>query len=217
MNSSRLPGKALLEIGSCMLIERVINRVNLVPNHGRIVVAISDKISDDPLYCHLKKLDCDIFRGSLNNVLDRAIKCADFYGFTSFLRVCGDRPLFPYHFAGDAIDFFKNGDFDLVSGNFDKSLPPGMMTEVISVSALKKIASLPISSFQKEHITNYFYKNLSSFNVKDIYLNIPSVYKNISLAVDTEADLQRIRYVFDNQNFLSNILSVNEIFQLSKC
>ena len=196
MSSTRLPGKALLPVGGVPLIERVIQRCSLINGIQKVIVATSTDSSDDILASYLKKNNFEFFRGSLNNVLDRAIECARKYNIDAFFRVCGDRPLFSYKIAIKAKDIFSNGNYDLITNTYDTSLYPGMTIELVSTSALVRTTSYALSASDKEHITAAFYKYENDFKIKKIFLKHGRTHKRVSLAVDTFDDLKRVEKLF---------------------
>ena len=73
MNSSRLPGKALLEISGRPLLGHVIDRAKKISKQYPLVIATSMS-SDDAIEKFAVSEKIKIFRGSLNNVLLRAMK-----------------------------------------------------------------------------------------------------------------------------------------------
>ena len=60
MNSSRLPGKVLLDLNGKSVLERVIERVSYSKMINEIVVATSSSDKDDPIsqFCEKKKISC---------------------------------------------------------------------------------------------------------------------------------------------------------------
>lgn len=92
-DSHRLPGKALRAIGGIPLLERVVRRAQLLP--WPVILATTAKASDDSLVELAADLRIPSFRGSEDNVLERAVLAAEEFGLDAFARLCGDRPLFP--------------------------------------------------------------------------------------------------------------------------
>lgn len=91
--SSRLPGKALLQLGGMPLLERVIRRAQLNP--WPVFLATTERVSDVRLAGLAAQLGVPSFRGSAERVLERAVLAAEVFGLDAFVRLCGDRPLFP--------------------------------------------------------------------------------------------------------------------------
>ena len=71
MSSRRLPGKVLMNLAGKPVLQHVIERLNYCKTFKEIIVATSIDKSDDEIenFCQENKIN--IFRGSLNDVLDR--------------------------------------------------------------------------------------------------------------------------------------------------
>ena len=51
----------------------------------------------------------------------------------------------------------------------------------------------------KEHVTNYFYKNHKQFKIKNFFLKVKK--DNMNLSVDTKYDLKKILKKFNKDKF----------------
>ena len=71
LNSSRLPGKALMTIGGMPLIELVARRASR--DGHEVVVATSEEQYDTRIFDHLARVDIPAMRGSLDDVLGRFV------------------------------------------------------------------------------------------------------------------------------------------------
>ena len=80
MTSSRLPGKALLEAGGKPMLQILVERLRKARLLNDIVVATTDRPSDDPIESLCSRLNVSCFRGSEENVLERVCGAASAYG-----------------------------------------------------------------------------------------------------------------------------------------
>ena len=144
LNSTRLPGKALIKIAGITLVDRVLDKLEGVIGISRTIVATTESYLDDPLVAHLKTRGIDVFRGSIDDVALRAVSCARDYGLDHFVRVSGDSPFIDSNLINKALLEYRNGRFDLVTNVFPRSFPNGASVEVISTSSLQKLLSLPL-------------------------------------------------------------------------
>lgn len=201
MSSSRLPGKALKPLGGMPLIERVLKRASFLDLP--VILATSDQPEDDVLAEFVLSIGFQVYRGSLNNVLERAVLAAEAFQWDVFYRICGDRPFFDLEelmdFKKKYIDSFETPNFDLIT-NYSEQLPKGLTNELINVSTLRKIHKQSnINDSHKEHLTQYFYDFKSDFKI--IKTNSPFESNNtICLAVDTLSDYQIMSKVCDYDN-----------------
>ena len=74
-SSKRLPNKVLKEICGQPLLKLIILRVKKSSRKYPIIVNTSSHKSDDKIMKFCKKEKINYFRGDLNSVFDRTIKC----------------------------------------------------------------------------------------------------------------------------------------------
>jgi len=194
-DSRRLPGKALREVGGMALLARVIRRAQTTP--WPVYVATTRKAADDPLAALAEGLGAGVFRGSEAKVMERAVLAAEAFGLDCFVRLCGDRPLFPLDTMEAAVAAMLQSlpAPDLVTSLPMPGAPPGLTTEVVRTRSLKQILQGGVSAAQQEHITTAFYDRPAAFHIR----HVPSdagAYACPSFAVDTEADLANLNAIF---------------------
>lgn len=198
MNSSRLPGKALLKLSDGTVLSEIIERVKKIDYLDHFCIATSNNESDDPILHEGRRIGVDVFRGSLENVLDRGIKASDFFGYTDFLRICGDRPLLDPMYYQELILAHKKLKNDLTTNIFPRTVPPGLSGEIIKIGALKGFESKVKDKRDKENLTQYFYKNPKIFKIHNVNQNNKSIPINYNLTLDTINDYKKIIWIYEN-------------------
>ena len=194
-DSTRLPGKALLDISGRELLGRVIDRSKKIRGLAGVAVATSDRNIDDNVAAFAKAQGVDVFRGSVDDVAKRAIEACNFYGWDAFVRICGDRPFFDVSIVNDAVANMIDQACDLVTTSGKHALPPGLTTELVSLPAIERCYS-QFKTRHKEHLTSFFYEHEDKFDIR--YMNYLSISKNMystTLVVDTDDDLQRATWI----------------------
>src|SRR4051794_8965599 len=93
MSSSRLPGKVLMPISGRPSILFTCARVARARNIDAICVATSVDPSDDALAACVEEAGIAVYRGSLDDVLDRFAGAARVHGAEIVVRLTGDCPL----------------------------------------------------------------------------------------------------------------------------
>ena len=199
MDSKRLNGKALVNITGQPLLDHVLARVRKICSEMQIVLATTSREIDIPLVRWAQKKQIKVFYGPLKNVLLRAIYCAEEFGFSGFVRVCGDRPFLDPKINVRLIEMYHNNNLDLATNALIKSFPTGAMAEVIRLSALKRIMTQNPAPEDLEHVTRYMYRNPQSFRIENICSEEPTL-DHISLAIDTLTDLKRTRWMFEQMS-----------------
>ncbi|MDB2469165.1 hypothetical protein N9X39_03735 [Alphaproteobacteria bacterium] len=192
-NSIRLPGKALKRINGRELLGRVIDRARLVDADMPVIVATSTESTDDRIakFSEMNGVSC--YRGDLCNVLKRAIDTCKKFDVDVFARICGDRPFFSPELTLAGFHQFDD-NLDLLSSQPNLSLPPGLTTEIVKVSALEKVIRTTTKKEDLEHFTRFIYKNSSMFRIKTFNLSEP-IKGWTRLVIDNEKDLRKARWI----------------------
>lgn len=166
--STRLPGKILMEFCGKPDLYHVYDRTKKSKKIDEIIVATTDKISDDKVFDYCEKEDIKCFRGSEDDVLDRFYQCCKQRGLSekdSVVRITADCPLIDPVIIDKVIEYFLENDFDYVSNAIEPTYPDGLDVEVFLFSALEKSwkeAKLPS---EREHVTPYIRNNESLFKI----------------------------------------------------
>ncbi len=194
MSSSRLPGKALMDFAGRPLLAHILERAR--PLGLPLIVATSDKSEDASVAELAQQHGAQVFRGPLDDVLQRAVDCAKAHGLDAFARLCGDRPYFP-------VDQMRGGlaqmhsalrahqPLDLVTNHLPDSPPPGLSTEVVRVSALERVLAAGPNARHREHLTSGLYDDASACVMAPIACDFTATCAH-RFAVDTAEDYRRL-------------------------
>ena len=154
-NSNRLPGKVLKEICGVPMILFQINRLKKSKNIDKIVLATSINKEDDYLAQLVKESGNEVFRGDLDDVLERFYNCSRLYKSRNIIRLTGDCPLIDPFLIDEMIQNFIEMDWDYLSNCADSdklSVPDGFDAEIFKSQVLEKAfqnANLPS---EREHV-----------------------------------------------------------------
>lgn len=216
--SSRLPDKALKSLGGMPLLERVLRRAQGLP--WPVILATTDRKPDDRLVDLAARLGVESFRGSQDRVLERAVLAAEAFGLEAFVRLCGDRPLFPLDDLKQAVNAMQEASVsasgkvpDLVSTWNDGRCSRGLTTEVVRTSTLRSLLDQSLSPEEQEHLTLSFYRHSGKYRVISLS-TLEGPFICPGFAVDTLADLERLDKIFSiNQNLDLSPTMADHIFQ----
>lgn len=201
ISSTRLPGKALIPlINNKTLIEIIIDRVRKIKGIDHICLATSNENSDNLLAQKAKQLGISVFRGNLNDVLDRSIKTSKYFGYTDFIRICGDRPFIDPLLYGELVKIHKQNKNDLTTNIFPRTVPAGLSGEVINVKALVEISLNTKDSIDKEHITNFFYNKNHNYKIQNVNHFSIDLPIDFDLTLDDKKGLKKIIWILKNLN-----------------
>ena len=214
MNSQRLPGKAFANINGKSLLERVIERTKKIKSLDHFCIATSESKEDDIIALFAKKNRISIYRGSQHDVIHRAIEAAKEYNYSSFLRLCGDRPFIDPALCDEVIKTHNNNETDITTNTFPRTVPYGLSAEVVNTKSLEMIYKLISDDESKEHITKFFYSNSDNYLIKSIHHDNKFLKnKNVRLVLDTESDLQKVIWI--DKNIYPDSSDINKIITLA--
>ena len=190
-DSRRFPKKVLYKINSKPLILHVIDSIKKSGKVKKILIATSNKKTDDNLIKLLKRNNIFYYRGSLNNVVLRFINASKKFKYSHIIRISGDSPLINSKVIDRAIKIFNNNkSADLITNVFPRTFESGNSVEIIKRNLLKTNLS-KMSKYDKEHVTTFFYKNYKKFKIVN-FKNKKNLSK-VKISVDFKKDLTEIR------------------------
>lgn len=167
-NSSRLPRKALLKLMGISTLSFLIRRLKTSVRVDEIILATTSLSQDDELAEIGKNEKIKVYRGSLDNVVERNVLAAEEYGIETVLRITGDCPFVSGELVDFAIENSSQENFDLYStkGEF----PIGLDVEIYRAFQMKKLhKSMVLNDRHREHLTLYYYENFEKFHIYRIY------------------------------------------------
>jgi spore coat polysaccharide biosynthesis protein SpsF len=212
MNSSRLPGKVFNKLAGKPQIFHVCNRLTFSKRITQIVLATTTNPCDDCLCDWAQENKISFYRGDENNVLDRFYGAAKEYGADIVIRITADDPFKDPLVIDSCVDLLVSEGLDFTFNNKPPSFPEGLDTEVFTFTALDRAHSEAESDFDKEHVTQYFYKNPSLFRMQN-YAYREDV-SNIRLTVDTAEDYRLASLLYDELSKENRIFYLSDILEL---
>ena len=210
MSSTRLPGKIMLDLKGKPVLQNIAERVRTAKNIDDIIIATSAEASDDIVENFCVKAGIKVFRGSLNNVLERYYKCALRESADVIVRLTADNALIDGNIINEAVNVFSRGGIDYLS--YKKGLPLGMHVEVFSFDALERSYREAKDPECLEHVTPYMIKNPEKFRVLFFRDEKDPDNSSMRFTMDTPEDYEFMKRVYDS--FGSNIFSYGEILRV---
>lgn len=214
--STRFPNKIFADLCGKPFIWHVVNRLRFAQSLDHIVLATTDRPSDDKLYNWAKENGVDVYRGSENNVLNRYYEAANYSKADVIVRITADDPFKEPVLIDEAVHMLQNGEYDFVCNNCPPSYPEGLDIEVFTKMALDKEEAFSTNDFEREHVTQYIYRYPEYFKM----FNLSNGGENLSYlrwTVDTEKDFQMVTRIY---SFLykndSEIFHMDDILRLLK-
>ena len=194
MSSTRLPGKVMRLINGKPMIYWQIQRIKKAKLVDKLILAISEDISDDVLAEYLGSINQVFVRGSLNDVFDRFMKVESIYKSQSIVRLTGDCPLVMPELIDEIIEQFYKLNLDYMSNTLTLTFPDGLDVEIFKSDVLDRLQDLNLSILEREHVTLGIVNRQDIFSTRNYFNN-----RNISSyrwTVDNQKDFEFVTKVF---------------------
>jgi len=193
MSSSRFPGKVLADLDGLPMIVFMARRVAKCPSIDGVIVATSDESSDDPLAETCRANELTVFRGPLNDVLQRFAMVQAQYSAEVIVRMTGDCPLADPWVIDDLVALRAAEKVRYASNVEPRSYPHGFDCEVFTAETLRRAVSNARNDYDREHVTPWMRSDEAGLRRANLQ-QTPNV-SGLRLTVDHPADLEVIRAV----------------------
>lgn len=214
MDSRRLPGKVLADLGGKPMLARAVERVTLARGVGRIVVATSTRAVDDPIVAWARKAGVDAFRGSADDVARRALACCRERGAEAFLRISADSPFVDPQVIDDVCALYDRQELDIATNVHPRTFPPGCSAEVVRTAALERaMGEAGDDAEAQEHVTLAFYRAPDRYRIAN--LRSDRGYGVLRLTVDNADELARARRIMARAGRSPERLTLAEVAALA--
>lgn len=198
MSSTRLQGKVLKTVMDKTLLEYQLERVRQSTLIDEIIVATTEKESDNQIVKLCEQLNVNVYRGSENDVLSRYYGAAMEFKADVIVRLTSDCPLIDPEVIDEVIQLYleRQEIIDYASNALERTFPRGLDTEVFSFEALQKACERASLERDREHVTAYIYTNQSEFHLANVTCG--QDFSNHRWTVDTEEDFELIKRILES-------------------
>jgi len=196
ISSSRLPGKVLLPIGTKPMVLYQLDRLQRCTQIDRVVLATSVHRSDDTLADVVTAAGFPVFRGDLEDVLERFRACAAREQAAAIVRLTGDCPLSDPALIDELVEAFADGGWDYLANCADEqqlSVPDGFDAEVFRAELLERAAREASLPSEREHVTPWFRSN--GAGLRWGHFRHQPVRPYFRVTVDDSVDLEVVREI----------------------
>ena len=199
MDSSRLPGKVLADLGGMSVLELMVHRLRKSKRLSKIVVAITRSPSDDELALACEQMSVEFFRGNEFDVLSRFCDVSNhFSDFDTIVRLTADCPFIDPAVVDLVVEEYLLAGASYCSNRlpspFSRTYPVGLDVEVFSRSGLFEANREAKALYEREHVTPYFYSQERLADIK--ILDMEPDMSSVRLTIDTPVDLKICRQVY---------------------
>lgn len=218
MGSTRLPGKVMKEVVGKPILELLIERLRHSILIDQIVVATTELKKDDIIANLCMRLGISCFRGSEDDVMGRVLGALRQYEADAGVEIYGDCPLIDPAIIDSIIQYYIRNieKYDFVSNDLKTTYPPGLETEVYSVSAFADAANRTTDSEIREHSTLYMRQHPELYRLHNIEAPPELHYPDTYIELDTPEDFKVIKTIYESLYGEGNIFSAQEILDFLK-
>ena len=190
LGSQRLPGKVLLALRGGSVLQHCLRSLRRVRAHRFVLVTESH--SADTLGRVANAEGFELFVGSESDVLGRFADAATWSGAATVVRATADAPLVSASLADRIVRLHHRKRADL---SHYLGMPLGTGVEVIDNHALQGAANAVRAAFEREHITQYLYRNPDRFRI--IEASCPRSVRNAAhVTVDDDSSYALVQRIY---------------------
>jgi spore coat polysaccharide biosynthesis protein SpsF len=192
LDSSRLPRKALVDLGGRTVVQRCFDALARVEVPLRVLV--TEPASAPELAPLAEAAGWAVSVGSKENVLDRFVQAARAHGVTTIVRATGDNPLVSASLANSLLvrHLALGSDYSGYQG-----APVGTGVEVVRVSALETAWASNPDAYEREHVSPFLYRRPEEFRLDRPDVPPSCRYPEGRVTLDTPEDLDHLRALWD--------------------
>lgn len=188
MRSTRLPGKALLDVGEMSALQHLFERLKQARMVNHIVLCTTKEPEDDPLVDLTARCGVAWFRGPTEDVLGRMLGALEGQAVDVALRVTADDILVDPEYVDRAVrcHLEVNAEYSDL-----KALPSGTEVEVFDVALLRDLWTAARDSDGTEYLTTYIVNHRDQFRTNSVPVDEGHA-RRWRLTLDTPEDYQVI-------------------------
>ncbi len=194
MDSSRLPGKAMVDLAGKPMLYHVLERARAIKGVEMVVLATCPGEENRKLIELAKSMEIETFLGPEDNVLERYYKASEKYQAKHIIRITGDNPFTDPDYASMILNISIESNADIAS---IPNLPLGVAVEVIKKDALDKAYYFSNRAYHFEHVTPYIKEHPELFNIEKHPVTLKTPCDNLRLTIDTPEDYELANILYN--------------------
>lgn len=198
MNSSRLPGKVLMDLCGRPVLAHIINRVQAADSIDKIIVATSTNPENNAIEKLSMQLDVSCFRGSEDDVLARFKGAIKEYGIQdddNVVRICCDCPLVDPSIIDAMLDYHINYNCgnEFTSNCIERTFPDGLDVEIFRASVFNSPDFHRFNPFE----IDYDLRSFDDTKFKVFSIRQENNLSHLRWTLDTQADYEHIKKIYE--------------------
>lgn len=216
-SATRFPGKVLKQLpygSGITVLEQVIRRLKRSKKLDAVIVATTAGKVDNGIVGIAEKERVSYFRGSADNVLSRFYHAATENALDGIVRITADCPCIDPVLIDRLITAHRRRGADYTANNLKRTYPRGLDAEVFDFDVLKKTYESAGRDYEKEHVTEYIFRNPDRFNILSVEAPAKLRAPDIRITLDTEEDYALLCAVYDYLYPINKYFNAGDIVRL---
>ncbi|MGF1668429.1 MAG: cytidylyltransferase domain-containing protein [Acidimicrobiia bacterium] len=199
VGSTRLPGKALRQVGGKPLLWWQLQRMMRSKLSGSIVVAVPEGKAQSPIAALCRDLGIPVVSGPEDDLLERHLMAARIHRADVVVKVPSDCPLIDPAVmdAVIAVHLDHPNATDYVSNLHPMSWPDGQDVEVIPTDVLEEAGAEARHAFEREHTTPFIWERPERYRLANVTWDRDRS-NDVRLTVDYPEDLAVVEAVLSD-------------------
>lgn len=209
--ASRRPGKMLADIAGRPLLERLIERLKQARQPEKIILATTCLSEDNQVAAVAKRNDVRVYRGSVNDVIERMLGAVQTYDVHFAIIAEGDELFCDPLYIDRAIEVAVRTGADCVK---TRNLPIGSWVVGVRRTALEEVYSSKADA-STDGWSRFFTED-PRFHTEwlDPDSPLPPFDPSLRLTIDYEEDLALAREVYSRLERRGEVVSLKAVLQL---
>lgn len=193
------------------MLAHIIERIRRAERIDRVVIATTDLPEDREILDLALESGVEGFSGPADDVLARYHLAAQACAADVVVRVGGDEPLLDPATVDLMVARHLESGADYTDNcRMVRSFPVGLDVEVISRSALDRVAGVAQEPYQREHVTPYLYDHPEEFKITLVEAEGELRRPELRLAVDTLEDFRLVEAIYQALWIPGDIVDVRQ-------
>ena len=188
-SSSRFQGKILYDFDNISFLNFLLKNLKNAKMIRNIIIAVPFDKYKSIFELIAKKNKIKIFFSNNineNDVLKRYYLCSKKFKIKNLIRITSDCPFINPIIIDKMIKYYKKNNLNFLTNNNPRYLPHGFDCEIINFDLMKTMYQNANSTYDKEHVTPWIYKNI--FKKINNYKIINKDFSKIRLTLDYDTD-----------------------------
>ena len=209
--STRVPGKALLDLAGKPALWHVMQAALAIRGLDEVCLATSDLKQDDALEAIARGCGVRCFRGDPERVLDRVHGAAAMVRADVIVDIGGDCPLLDPAVIERALAEFRAQPCDYLSNYEPPTFPEGLDVNIITHAALDIAFRKAVAPSQRIHPFSYLTRHPEEFRLRNFAMS-PDL-STYHWSLDFPEDIEFVRLVF-SKLYRGKPISMDDVLRL---